>query len=222
MRTDALDATWAAFAAAGQTCGPSPGERDAWLRGRSRYLVWVVRADGVAVRARVRAAAEALGTAIRPVALSDLHVTVWVAGFSCDRVRFDDDVDPAVIDAQLRALSGATAFRLDVGGVNSFTSTPFLEVDDPNGGLAALRRRLGAHHDELRFSPYRPHLSVGSYVDSRPVAPLITALSPLRRLPPLAVDIDAVELCAFDGRVPGAPLRTLHRVALAAAQRRTA
>ncbi|RME27584.1 MAG: 2'-5' RNA ligase family protein [Deltaproteobacteria bacterium] len=219
---DPFDAAWSAFVAAGRTCGPTPGARRAWLRGRSDYLVWVLRVNGPRVGDRVQAAARRLESTIRPVPPADLHVTVWVAGFACDRVRFDDDVDPAVIGRWRSSLADAPRFRVEVGGINSFTSAPFFDVVDVDGGIAELRRRLGAHHDELRFAPYLPHISVGSYLDSRPVAPLVAALSPLRRLPPLSVAVDAVELCAFDGRVPGAPLRTVHRVELSMAERRTA
>ncbi len=227
------ETTWARFGAATTTQGLSPGVRDAWCRGRGRYLVWLLRCRDHAVQQRVASVRRALGGAIAAVPDRDLHITLWVLGFDGAagpaRSPLDDDVAPEVVDAQRAALQAALhapgakgtaalpAPALALGGADSFTSTAFMTVLDPSGWLARVRAVLAPHHDELRFSPYHPHLSVGAYVADLPTAPIVDALRPLRVLPVLPLQVDAIELCAFDGRVPGAPLETVHRVPLAGA-----
>ena len=88
-----------------------------------------------------------------------------------------------------------------------------LKVSDPDGGIAALRARTGA---DLRFGhPYLPHVTVGSYQADIPTPQIAAAMEPLRELPPLVVQIEAVELVDYDARLEGAPLKTRARLPLA-------
>jgi 2'-5' RNA ligase len=209
-----FDELRAAFAARSHVLGPTVGVRERWHRGRVAYAAWVVRVSGDAVRARVDAVAAALGERIAPVPTADLHVTVQVAGFPTEGpCRFDDDVAEATLHAQAEAVSGVAGGELRVGPANSFASCAIFEVQ--GAVLHRLQAALGGAHTELRFAPWLPHLTVGTYVADHPVAAVRPALD--RPGAPLVVAVDAVELVTFDARVPGAPLITRRVVSLEAA-----
>lgn len=214
-RADAA-ATWDAFVRGPKTLPETEGVRAAWHRGRARYFVWVLRVCCPSVEARVRAVADALGGACAALAPSNLHVTLFVAGFGVARATFDDDVTLAALDAQAQALrSAAGPVTLAVGGANSFLSVPFLTVADPAGDLARLREVLRQDAHEVRFAPYRPHVTVGRYVQSQSTEGLAARLEPLREAPWLPLRLAAVDLVSFDARAPDTPLVTERRIELA-------
>lgn len=216
MQVTDFDGVWGAFVAAGETLGPSPGVREAWHRGRPEYAVWVLPVQDAAVQARVQAAQARLGDAIAPVRPADVHVTVHVSGFPTPAPRLDDDVLEAALGAAAEAARGATPVRLAVGPASAFRSCAILEVTDPHGDLDGLRARLHPTHPELRFAPYRPHVTVGRFVDPRPTAPIAAALAPLRDLPALHVEARLLRRVAVDPFTADAPLRAVLDVPLGA------
>jgi len=201
-----FDDTWVRFRALEQTSGPTASAIDDWRRGRERYAVWALRVIDPAVTARMSAVAERLGDSLVRVRSEDAHVTAWVCGFPAAVPALDDDVAHAILDAQRAAVSGLRPPRLVVGAPNAFATCVFLEVHDPHGDLAALRVALavpGAR--EVRFARYQPHVTVGRFGDSRPVAPIARALAALRagdHFAPCAVRDSRVELIELDARAP--------------------
>lgn len=213
-------AIWAEILGAERTLGLEPGVREAWHRGRERYAVWLLRVREEAALARMAEVGEAIGARLgarfRPQPASEAHITAFVAGFPSSAPSVDDDVDYVALEEQAARVAGRLGgpLRLALGGANAFLSCPFLEVHDPDGGLAALREALAAPTREIRFAPYHPHLTLGLLPESVPAAALTEALLPYREAPELQLGFDALELASFDPRVPGAPLETLRRVVL--------
>lgn len=216
---------WDALARAPATLPLDPGVREAWHRGRERYAVWLVRIEAPEALARMAAVSAALSAAsperFVPQRPESAHITVFVAGFPCATRAQDDDVPFATLEAQAdrvrRRPPGPT--RLALGGGNAFLSCPFLEVYDIDGGLERLRARLGGLTRELRFAPYRPHLTLGSLPEAVSTVTLRSALEPWREAPLLPLHIDALELVTFDPRVAGAPLETALRIPLSSPSR---
>ena len=197
-----------------RTLGLDPGERERWRRGRARYAVWVARVQDRAVLRRLAQVGEqltqALGGSFVPMAPAQAHITLFVAGFPAQQPALDDDVSYATLEAQAAAVARLRGgpLRVHVGGASGFLSCPLLEVVDGRGDLVRLRAALGAGASEVRFAPYLPHVTVGSLPESVPTDAVREALEPLRRLPPLRLRVDQVELVSFDAAVAGSPLVT--------------
>lgn len=192
------------------TLGLDPGAREGWHRGRSRYAVWALRVSEPEVQARAAEVAAAIGPPLRVQPASELHITVFVAGFPTEDPRHDDDVAWSILHAQRQVLVLAMdrTPRLKLGGANGFLSCPFLEVYDADGDLACLRAALEPHSPEVRFGPYLPHVTVGLLPEPVPTATLVRRLVPFRGLPLLDLAPEAVELVEFDAHQAGAPLIT--------------
>ncbi len=207
-----FDAAFRAFTSRSHTLGPTPGAQEAWHRGRARYAVWAIRIDEPSVVARVADVGTALGDAIETIPAADLHVTTFVAGFPCSGApRHDDDIPWSVLDEQAVALRAAlrAPIELEIGGANAFASCAFLDVHDPRGGLASLRRSLATKHREIRFETYTPHVTVGRFRSTRSTSPIAATLAQHRAAPPIRVTANAIDLVTFDARHPGhAPLLT--------------
>jgi hypothetical protein len=92
------------------------------------------------------------------------HITLALGGFPSPAPTHPDDYGPAAFDthvAALRALAPAP-FEIDIGGMASFTSAPFLTVGDDEGGIRRLHQALGGMHPAAPTHPMSPWACMGA------------------------------------------------------------
>ena len=143
-----------------------------WHHGRETYTVWILPLENKAVRGKFEAAREHLNGYLLVPYQRQAHITLFVCGFLVDAPHYEDDFTQAQLQSQIQAFEGVDIqpFEIEIGGLNSFASAPFLEVRDPQDGIAHLREILANGAREFRTAPYRPHLTVGLYADAFPSA----------------------------------------------------
>ena len=136
-----------------------------WHHGRETYTVWILPLESKAVRGKFEAAREHLNGYLLEPYQRQAHITLFVCGFLVDAPHYEDDFTQAQLQSQIQAFEDADIqlFEIEIGGLNSFASAPFLEVHDPQGGITRLREILANGAREFRTAPYRPHLTVGLY-----------------------------------------------------------
>jgi 2'-5' RNA ligase len=141
-----------------------------WRRGRKTYAVWILRLGDETILEKFRAAREYLSGYLLEPYRRQPHITLFVCGFLVEEPKFNDDFTSIQFESQIRALEEASIepFEIEVGGLNSFASAPFLEVGDPDGGIARLREALSHGAREFRTAPYTPHLTIGLYAAAFP------------------------------------------------------
>jgi len=142
-----------------------------WRRGRDYYAVWVLCCDqSKAIQKKFNDAREHLKDYLLEPYHRQPHITLFVCGFLVEEDKYNDDFTQVALDAQVQALGKANIqeFEIDIGGMNSFASAPFLEIRDPEGGIPHLREVLSRGGAEFRTAPYRPHLTLGLYADAFP------------------------------------------------------
>lgn len=187
-----------------------------WHRGRSRYAVWTLPVDCPHVLARLQRARAHLGDWLHADYRRQAHVTLFVCGFPTERAQLDDDFPAVRLAAQIDALHElrASPFQLQIGGLDSFASAPFLAVGDPGQRLAPLRAALAAHGMEIRQAPYHPHLTVGLYARSLPGAQLRQRLAGFAEHEPLTLSVDALHYSTYTATELFGPLRCERRLQL--------
>lgn len=190
------------------TWAVSRDDPTAWRRGRHRYGVWVLDADTALVREHLAAARRLGGDWLWPTERQP-HITVWVGGFLCDTPRHADDLPPATLAAQQRALQAAVlpAFDLQIGALGSFDAAAYLHVQDPSGSLARLRALLHDARGEFRETPYRPHVTVGLYRQAVPRADVARRFEAWAE-PPLTLPVHTLRFVSYDAAVIDGPLHT--------------
>ena len=142
-----------------------------WHHGRETYAVWILDCEiNDSVRAKFDAAKAHLDGYLLKLYHRQSHITLFVCGFLVESPQYNDDFTQSELDAQIQALERANlgSFEIEIGGLNSFASAPFLEVRDPEAGIAALRKILVKGAREFRAAVYQPHLTVGLYAGSFP------------------------------------------------------
>lgn len=196
------------FAAAGHTLRNLRRDFVEWHDGRERYALWAIEVDLAAVAERVAAADRHLAGLLLDDYRRQPHVTLALCGFPQALPRRRDDFGPAALAAQLAGLRAAPggAFDIAIGGLSSFSSAPFLEVDDRDGGIARLRHSLAGGDINRRDGSYTPHVTVGLYGGAWPAAGVLARLDAFAAAAPLIQRVDRISLMSYDARDIGGPL----------------
>lgn len=185
-----------------------------WRRGRRHFAVWALDLDVAPVRAASAAACAALAPLLRHDYRRQPHLTLGICGFAAPQAHHADDFTPAALAAQTAALVSARVppFEITIGPAASFTSAAYLQVDDPDGGIAALRRALVRASPDIDVAP-PPHVSVGLYATA---VPMRTVQARLRSAPvaPLRLRVNQLACMVYEAADIGGPLRTVRRLVL--------
>lgn len=180
-----------------------------WHRGRPRYLLWAIDADLPAIRQNVASAAQHLQDLLLADYIRQPHITLALCGFPTDDPQRDDDFGPAALLAQLKALraTACAPFMLQVGHLASFSSAPFLAVQDLEGGLGALRDALSPT-TPATGSRYLPHVTVGLYQGCYP-AQEVQARLDAHAAQPVLCPVDRISLMSYASAEIGGTLAHL-------------
>lgn len=139
-----------------------------WHHGRKTYAAWILRCDAPAIQEKFEAARIHLAEYLLEPYRRQPHITLFVCGFLVDEPQYNDDFTPAHLNTQIQTLERTHVHpcEIEIGGLNSFASAPFLEVHDLAGCIQRLRKILATGAPEFRTAPYIPHLTIGLYAES--------------------------------------------------------
>lgn len=181
-----------------------------WHRGRPHYLLWALDVDTPPLRARVAEAQRALDGLLLAGYRRQPHVTLALCGFPATEATADDEFDARLIAAQLAALQAAAPapFALEIGGLESFSSAPFLSVHDAGDALATIRRCLHADAPHPQ-GDYVPHVTVGLYAGAWPTAAVARRFQTLADAPRLPCRVTRLSLMGYAAADIGGALFTL-------------
>ncbi len=169
--------------------------REQWRAGRRHYAVWALPVVAPAALERAALVQQVLAGDIQVQPLEQAHITLWVGGFVDGDGTRNDDLDGETRAAiQGRIQAWGQPIPVEIGGVSSFLSCPFLEARALGSELHVLREEIESiHPKEIRFSEYVPHLTLGVYSANEATGPLIERLLPYRDLPPIRLQLQARE-----------------------------
>jgi len=190
-----------------------------WHHGRETYAVWILPLEDDAIRETFEAAREHLDGYLLEPYRRQPHITLFVCGFLVDRSQYNDDFTHEQLQAQFGALEQAdiAPFEIEIGGLNSFTSAPYLEVGDPEGGIPRLREILSRGAREFRTAPYTPHLTVGLYAEAFPSKGVMRRLASFPRTP-IRWAVNQITLATYKAREFSGRLRYQHFISLKPSQ----
>ena len=136
-----------------------------WHRGRRDYSLWLINASTGEICEKVGAAKEHLSAYLLKPYQRQPHITVFVCGFLTDTPLFEDDYSPEQfrVQAQMLEEGKIKPFFLEIGGLSSFSSAPFLEVRDLEGGIERARAALSISVSEIGGGTFTPHITIGLY-----------------------------------------------------------
>ena len=104
-------------------------------------------------------------------------------------------------------------FTVEIGGLNSFASAPFLEVADLEGGLDRVRALLLTQEKRLGRSDYTPHITVGLYSGAFPGSVVTERIASFPKAP-AKVTVDRITFASYRAREMSGPLTYRYEVVL--------
>jgi 2'-5' RNA ligase len=195
---------------------PSPlHDHPDWHHGRQVYSVWLIELGGREAAQKVDAAREHLSPFLITPYRRQPHITIFVCGFLADAPQYDDDYSPGQFERHAHLLKEAAVrpFTVEIGGLNSFASAPFLEVVDQEGGLGRVRELLSAAGKEIGRSTYTPHITVGLYSRAFPGSMVIERISSFPK-DPCRLTVDRITFATYQARETAGALTYRYAVAL--------
>jgi 2'-5' RNA ligase len=195
---------------------PSPmHDHPDWHRGRKDYSVWLIELGSMGVIQKVGAAREHLSDFLIQPYQRQPHITVLVCGFLTDTPLYNDDYSAGHFESHLHLLREAAGkpFTVEIGGLNSFASAPFLEVADLEGGLDRIRALLLTTGKEIGRSDYTPHITVGLYSGAFPGSVVTGRIASFPKAP-CKVTVDRITFASYRAREISGPLTYRYEVLL--------
>lgn len=207
---------WQSFTQQQHTQAAEKREYPEWHKNRPRYYIWAIEVDAAPVNKRLHKYHSILNELLLNPYRRQAHITLAISGFLSEYIIHNDDITQAIIEEQQEALHRLklAPFTLSIGGINSFSSTPFLEVVDPSNALKTIRRILTDDRQDFRNTPhYCPHITLGIYNASHAVAPIVAMIKDLKE-EPIELTVDHIGFFSYDARDIGSPLRKEYIITL--------
>ena len=184
-----------------------------WHLGRPHYALWALEVDVPAIRQRVAAAERHLFGLLLPDYCRQPHVTLSLCGFPSACPQHADDFGAAALATQLAALRHAQPrpFDIEVGALASFTSAPYLAVQNAGGQIAALRECLAGGSLNDFCGTFTPHVTVGLYADAWPMSAVQVRLASFADTEALRLQISGISLLSYASAQIGGALACMAR-----------
>jgi 2'-5' RNA ligase len=150
------------------------------------------------------------------------HVTLDLCGFPGAASGSADEFAPGMLERQCSALrtAGVSAFEIEVGGLSSFSSAPFLGVVDRGGEIAVVRECLAVDGQPRLFGDYVPHVTVGLYGGAWPAGEIGASLGSFAGEDRTRCRIERISLMAYQPAEIGGPLSCIADYLLASGEMR--
>ena len=158
-----------------------------WHRGCPWCAVWVVMLEGAALDQALEQGRQRLGNVLLPRYARQPHITVAYRGLCAagdDHAAVEFGLQALRQDIALLRQQSLAAFDLQLQGVGSFTSVPYLAVREGGTSLEALHTALVPQEPAPDWR-YVPHVTLGHYAVQMPLSQALQTLQGVGRNLPL-------------------------------------
>jgi 2'-5' RNA ligase len=186
-----------------------------WHHGRTIYGLWLIELGAEELYLKVEAAREHLSDFLLKPYHRQPHISIFICGFLADTTSYEDDYSAKQLHIQAELLKNAhiKPFVIEVGGLNSFASAPFLEVQDLQDGIKRVRAILSMTAKEAGRSSFTPHVTIGLYSQAFPSRVVTEKISTFQNKP-IRLAIDRLTFATYDAREITGVLTGKHEVTL--------
>lgn len=136
-----------------------------WHHGRDSYALWYIELHTPGLMAYYQQLRAQFSDFLIADAQRQPHITLFVNGFLTQQINWDDDFSLQQMQQQISLLQQQklSPFKLALTGIDSFSSSLFIQVQDNHGILQQLRGLLARTQQEIAALSYYPHITLGFY-----------------------------------------------------------
>lgn len=185
-----------------QTVVFKPEQWGRWHGGIRRYGFWCVEIDAVEVLERFHRAQTYCAQWLIPGYQRQPHITLAACGLVSET-----HFSAKQLQEQREALDALalSSFQIGFSGLATFSTVPYVQVDDAEGGLSRLRAALIPACFEQDHPVYQPHLTLGFYQQVLELQEVRQRLTAFDDSMPIKCGVRALQYCeyatdAFQGR----------------------
>ena len=187
-----------------------------WHQGREQYALWYIEIDHPDLILYLNQVKDFFSEYLLLPNTRQFHITLFICGFlSKDQINFDDDFTHAQFLQQYQCLKShlSKKIKLQIGGLNSFSSALYLEVEDTDFALAHIRAQCAQFSDEAAALRYCPHITVGLYQAAFPSQSILDKMAefPKRQF---EIDISQIKFGYYQAQELQGPLHALESIPL--------
>ena len=144
-----------------------------WHQGIKHYGFWAIEITDPLCLATLKHCQQHLADKLHPNYLRQPHITLSACGL-IDEQHFDSQR----LQQQIHALTVANfkPFNLNLSQVDSFTTAPYLTIEDPTASLQQIRQCLQSISAGQEASEYVAHVTLGFYQQAYKTANILEQL----------------------------------------------
>ena len=182
-----------------------------WHGGIAHYGFWAIVVDDPNWLKFFDAACSQVRHFIHPGYQRLPHITIIACGLFAET-----HFSPQHLAGQLTALNEAMfpPFSLKAGSLNSFTSAPYITVEESTGTLNQIRRLLSSISEEDKPDQYQPHITLGLYRDAFDTLQVAKCLRGFQYTPIKPMLVTELVFCSYETKNVQGPVNVLERVKL--------
>lgn len=182
-----------------------------WHRGRSPYVFWALDVDTPELRQALSWAECHLSGLLLDDYRRQPHVTLDLCGFPAASPGDADEFSVAWLNDRVQRLraAGLAEFAIEIGGLSSFISAPYLDARGADASLATIRQCLADGSGNRLLGNYVPHCTVGLYAAAWPAGPVVERLLAFSGPGALRLAIKRISLMSYHPAEIAGPLSLL-------------
>ena len=181
-----------------------------WHQGIKHYGFWAIEINHLDCLRYITASKKILADKLHPNYLRQPHITLSASGL-IDEKHFTPDV----LQQQRQKLEQANlcSFPLYLSSAHSFTTAPYLSIQDPGESLKTIRTLLHSISLGQNATPYVPHVTLGFYDNAYQTSNILKKISAIQ-FPTTVFSVNEIVFARYNTDEIQGRYQVLHRLPL--------
>ena len=192
------------------TCKIELRDFPTWHKGIKYFGFWAIEVSNLECQDKIKIYQEYLSSFLHPNYLRQPHITIVASGLLCDEYFSNDLIMKQIEQIKERNIN---PFSLNLSNCNSFSTCPYLTIEDSSFKLDLIRECLNNTSEEISPAKYTPHVTLGFYNKAYKTSDIVEDISKIN-LPDIKFTVNEIIFAQYKTKDIQGPYEVLHRVKL--------
>ena len=192
------------------TCKIELRDFSEWHKGIKYFGFWAIEVSSLECQEKIKKYQEHFSSRIHSNYLRQPHVTLISSGLLSDDYFSNDLIMKQIQQIKEKNIK---PFSLNLSNCNSFSTCPYLTIEDSSFKLDLIRECLNNASEEISPAKYTPHVTLGFYDKAYKTSDIVDVISNFR-LPNIEFIINEIVFARYETKHIQGPYEVLHRIKL--------
>jgi len=181
-----------------------------WHKGIEYFGFWAIEVSTFECQNKIKSYQNHLSSFLHPNYLRQSHITLVASGLLSDEYFSTD-----LLKRQINELekSNIKQFSLKLKDFNSFSTCPYLAIEDSFSNLDFIRKVLNNTSKEIDAANYTPHITLGFYNKEYKTSEIVKNISDFS-LPDIEFRVERIVFAQYETKDIQGPYEVLHYIQL--------